>query len=140
MWIWFAIFIVLAVIEGITCSLVSIWFCVGALAGIVTAAYGAPAWAQLIVFVLVSGTAMYFLRSYVKKRIAPYLIKTNFERLGGMLALAIEDIDHVSGAVKVEGKEWNANTNDEDAIPAGQPCKIIKMDGNKLIVTADTSS
>lgn len=134
MWVWFAIFIGLAILEGITYSLVSIWFCFGAIAGIIAAAFNAPVWAQILCFVFVSAITLFTLRAYVQKKIAPKIVKTNLDRLAGMTAVVIEEVSATSGAVRADGTEWNARTFTECAIPAGAQCRVVRLDGNKLIV------
>lgn len=134
MWVWLAIFIVLAVLEGVTYSLVSVWFCFGAVAGLIAAALGAPLWAQIICCVLCGALTLFILRPYFKKKLITKPEKTNLERLAGMKALVIEEVNELSGAVKAEGTEWNARTYSEHALPAGTQCIIVRLDGNKLIV------
>ena len=136
-WVWLGIFIVLATIEGLTYSLVSIWFCIGAIAGMIAAAFGAPFWTQVIYCVIVGTITLFALRPYMEKMIAPKLTKTNLDRLEGMTAIVLEEVGHWAGAVKADGKEWNARSSDANVISAGTPCKIVKLDGNKLIVTAE---
>lgn len=137
MWVWLVIFIVLAAIEGLTYDLVSIWFCIGAIAGMIAAALGASFWTQVICCVVVGTITLIALRPYMQKRIMPTSTKTNLDRLEGMTAIVLEEVNHFAGAVKADGKEWNARSSDANVISAGTPCKIIKLDGNKLIVTAE---
>ena len=137
MWVWLVIFIALATIEGLTYNLVSIWFCVGAIAGMVAAAFGAPLWAQVICCVIVGAITLFALRPYMEKMIAPRLSKTNLDRLEGMTAIVLEEVGQWAGAARADGKEWNARSSDANVISAGTPCKIVKLDGNKLIVTAE---
>jgi len=137
MWVWLGIFVVLAVVEGLTSNLVTIWFCIGAIAGMIAAAFGAPFWIQVICCVIVAFVSLFALKPYMEKVVAPKLTKTNLDRLEGMTAIVIEEVGPLAGAVKADGKEWNARSNDANTISAGMPCKIVKLDGNKLIVTAE---
>lgn len=135
MWIWLAVFVVLAIIEGVTYSLVSVWFCLGALAGLAAAALDAAVWDQILCCMLVSALTLCTLRPYMKSKVAPRLTKTNLDRLEGMTATVIEEVSTSAGAVKAGGTEWNARTSaDGHILPVGEPCKIVRLDGNKLIV------
>ena len=55
---WLAAFIVFAIGEAVTVGLVSVWFAVGALAGLFAAALGAGLWLQIAVFLGVSALAL----------------------------------------------------------------------------------
>lgn len=134
MWVWFAIFIALLIIEASTYSLVSIWFCFGAIAGIIAAAFNAPIWAQILSCVFIGVFSLFTLRAYVQKKITPKLVKTNLDRLAGMNGIVIEEVSNMSGAVKADGTEWNAMTLATCVIPVGTRCRIIRLDGNRLIV------
>lgn len=134
MWVWLAIFVALAILEGVTYSLVSIWFCFGALAGLIAAAFNAPVWAQILCFVFVGALALFTLRAYVQNKIALKPLKTNLDRLAGMTGVVIEETGAWSGAVRADGTEWNARSSTEAVIPVGAQCRIVRLDGNKLIV------
>ena len=142
MWAWLGLFIVIAIIEfaifeGLTYNLVSIWFGAGSIAAMIAAAFGAPLWVQVVCCVIAGTIALLALKPYMKKMVAPKFRKTNLDRLEGMTATVLEEVDNFAGAVKADGKEWNARSNDAKAISVGMPCKIVKLDGNKLIVTAE---
>lgn len=134
MWIWLLIFVILAILEGVTYSLVSIWFCFGAIAGLSAAAFNAPVWVQILCCVFVGALTLFTLRPYIQKKIAPKPVKTNLDRLAGMTGVVIEEVSNLSGAVKADGTEWNARTFTECVIPAGGQCRVVSLDGNKLIV------
>jgi len=137
MWVWVGVFVLMVVMEAASSySLVSIWFAVGALAGIFAAALGAPVWAQILFFVTVGAMTLFMLRPYMKEKIAPKITKTNLDCIEGATAVAIEEVSLTAGAVKAEGKEWNARTTG-GIIEVGQMCRVVKMEGIKLIVTTN---
>jgi len=134
MWIWLGVFVIMVIIEAATCvSLTSIWFAVGALAAIAATALGAPVWAQVICFALVGFITIATLRPYMKKKIAPKVVKSGLECLIGQTAVAVEDVNKTAGVVTVDGQLWTARTTGE-SILADEECSILQMDGIKLIV------
>ncbi|MCL1816768.1 MAG: NfeD family protein [Clostridiales bacterium] len=135
-WVWLAVFVVLAIAEGLTYNLVCIWFCLGSLAAIAAAAGGMPVWAQIICCVLVGIITLCTLRPYMKKKITPKITKSGAQRLLGASATVIEEVDATKGAVKANGAEWNARSTGE-IIEKGKQCTVMKMDGNKLIVSTN---
>jgi membrane protein implicated in regulation of membrane protease activity len=135
MWVWLGVFVVMVLVEASTSvSLTSIWFAIGALAGMAMAAFGAPVWAQIICCVAIGMVTIALLRPYVKKKMEPKIVKSGLEGIIGKKATAIEEVTTTSGAVKLEGKEWNARTP-QGSIAAGLECYVHKMDGTKLIVS-----
>ena len=133
-WIWLGLFIILAIIEGITYALVSVWFCVGCLAALAAAGLGFPDWFQIICFVIVSGLTMLTLRPYIKKAIIPNMVKTNLDRLEGTVAIALKRVDKYEGLAKADGKEWSARTQDNTVIEAGEQAYILRIEGVRLIL------
>jgi membrane protein implicated in regulation of membrane protease activity len=65
-------------------------------------------------------------------RKAPVL--TNVDRLIGMIATTLEEVDDQHGQVKVEGETWSARSGSGEKLPEGIKVRILRMDGNKLIV------
>ena len=116
-----------------SCNLVSIWFAIGALAGLAAAAFGVHLSAQILCCVFVAAITMFMWRPYLKAKLTPELTKTGVECLEGKIAVAIEEVSNTTGAVKVEGKEWNARTTGMN-IKTGEECTILKFEGNKMIV------
>ena len=134
MWVWLGIFVVFVIVEAATTELVSLWFCVGSLAGLVAAGVGTPMWTQIMFFVVTGFASLLILRPPLKKKLMPAISKTNLDRLAGMEAVVIEDVTAISGAVRADGKEWNARLHGAEAITAGEQCVVVELSGNKLLV------
>lgn len=62
--------------------------------------------------------------------------QTNTEHMIGQIVKVIEDIDadKDTGYVKLYGDEWRALNPSGQSISKGQRVKILKVDGNKVIV------
>ena len=134
--VWTAAIIVFGVVEAVTAGLVCIWFAVGAVAALVAAFIGAPLWAQIAVFLVVSAAALALTRPVLRKITQGKVTPTNADRVLGEIAKVTETIDNENslGAVYVDGKTWTARSTDEQIIPRGSRVKIEKLQGVKLLV------
>ena len=65
--IWLVMFVASLVLEGIARQLFSACFAAGALAALLSCAFGAPAWAQALVFVLITAACLAASRPLVKR-------------------------------------------------------------------------
>ncbi len=133
---WLAAFIVFAIGEAITVGLVSVWFAVGALAGLFAAALGAGLWLQITVFLGVSALALALFKPLSGKFLRPKLSATNADRVIGASALVTETIDNsqAQGQVKVKGQVWSARSDQDVVIPAGRNVRVLHIEGVKVIV------
>jgi membrane protein implicated in regulation of membrane protease activity len=131
--IWFAIFVLAAIIEATTMDLSSIWFSVGALAALLASLFGAGEVVQAIVFVIVSAGLLVVLRPIFKKYIKRNDAKTNVDRLIGKTAVCIKSIPvGERGEVRIDGKIWTAIAN--EAIEKDERVVVLGIEGVKLVV------
>ena len=137
LYIWIAAVVIFLIIEVATTQLVTIWFAVGAVAGLIACVADLQLAWQCVLFVAVSALALAVTRPFVKKFAKKEFNPTNADRCIGETALVTEDIDNTNekGAVKVNGIEWTARSSDGSAIEKGSSVVIEKIDGVKLIVT-----
>lgn len=134
--IWGIAMVIFLIIEGVTAGLASIWFAVGALAALISAAFGAPLWLQIVWFIVLSIVTLILTRPLARKYINNKSQATNADRMFGMTGRVTEAIDNIAGtgAVHLGGKEWSARSADGSAIPAGALVRAEAIDGVKLIV------
>lgn len=134
---WLIAFVVFLVIEAATAGLASIWFALGALVALISAAIGAPPWLQIIWFIVVSAVTLYFTRPLAKKYLSPRRKATNADRVLEMPCVVTEDIDNLNntGSVSVNGKLWTARSVTGERLPKGTLVRAIAIEGVKLIVT-----
>lgn len=136
--IWLVLFVVFVVAEVVTAgALVSIWFCIGALAAMVTAKSGAPVLVQVVVFLLVSVALLILTKPFIKKVLKQKNEPTNADAIIGRVGVVVEDIDNFEekGAVKIDGKLWTARSVENGkAIQKDSRVKIIKIQGVKVLV------
>lgn len=133
---WLAAFLVFSIGEAVTVGLVSVWFAVGALAGLFATALGAGLWLQITVFLGVSALALALFKPLSSKFLKPKVSATNADRVIGEAALVTETIDNAQaqGQVKVRGQIWTARSAQDIVIPAGRDVKVLRIEGVKVIV------
>ena len=131
--IWLAIIIILTIIELSTITLVSIWFVISALFALIVSFFTDSFLIQFAVFVLGGLLLLLSTRKLVKNVLKPKNVKTNSDKLIGMIGVVTEEIKrNESGEVKVDGKKWTAISNKK--IEVGSEVKILEIDGVKLKV------
>lgn len=136
-WIWLAVTAVAAIIEFLTVEMVSVWFTVGGLFAMVTYAAGAPYWAQLIVFILVSVVCLFAFRKLAMKWLVRHIKgETNTDALIGKIVKIIDPIDDDGiGSAKINDVIWTVVGKAGIRAESGDHVKIVEIQGNKLIVT-----
>lgn len=131
-YVWFAIAIILGILEVATTNLVSIWFVISALASMIASKFTTSLYVQIGIFVLLGVLLMPFSKKIYKK-IKNNNIKTNIDRIIGMKGIVTEDItkDRL-GEVKVDGKRWSAysdtNLNKDELV------KVLSINSVKIKV------
>lgn len=135
--IWLAIALALLILEAATVQMVSIWFCVGAIAAVITALLGGSVAVQVVVFVAVSALALAFTRRFVKDVLKVRKTPTNADSVIGAVGQVVETINNEDavGRVHVEGLDWTARATRGEVIPAGSHVKVDAINGVKLMVT-----
>ena len=136
LWFWIVLIVALVVIEAVTVQLVTIWFAVGAIGGLIASAFNLDIWLQVLIFVAVSAITLLATRPLVKRFTETHKKPTNADRYIGQTAVVTETIDniHGKGAVTVGGLEWTARTTDGSVVEKDALVTIEKIEGAKLIV------
>ncbi len=135
--IWVVLFAVFVVFEAVTVQLVSIWFAIGCIGGIVANLCGASAVLQIAVVVILSIICLIITKPLAKKLTKNKTdSKTNADLLIGKEAILLEDVDNVreTGYIKVNGVEWNVKSFDNKLISKGTKVEVKNIVGSKLIV------
>jgi len=133
-YVWFAIIILAAVIEGMTMDFSSIWFSAGAFVALIVSIFFAEAiWVQVLVFMAVSIAMLISLRPIFKKYMSRNEIRTNASSLIGQEAVCLKPIlDNERGEVKIQGKIWTAISNEN--IYENERVIVLAINGVKLVV------
>lgn len=133
---WIIILAVLILIEIITLGITTIWFAGGALVAFIISLYFDNLLIEIILFLAVSFSLLFFTRPIVMKYYNSKNKKTNYEGVIGKEAVVIVTIDNrnTTGQVNVEGQEWSARSLDGSTIEKGTLVKIMGIAGAKAIV------
>jgi membrane protein implicated in regulation of membrane protease activity len=133
--VWFVVIAVGIIVESQTAALVSIWFSLSSAVAMVCALADLSIYIQVAVFSVITIIMILATRPLAKKLNAKGGLKTNVDKLIGMVATVIEDIEpDQKGVVKVDFQEWSAISFKNQLIEKGTKVVVKTVSGNKLIV------
>lgn len=135
---WVLAIVLFAVVEGLTVGLTSIWFAIGALAGLIVSFFTPSLWIQAIVFLLVSFLALVGVKPLAARYFTPKSHQpTNADRIVGREAVVTEEVCNLEsrGRVQVLGQEWSARSTEDQVIPVNTIVRIDRIEGVKVFVT-----
>jgi membrane protein implicated in regulation of membrane protease activity len=135
--LWVVLVVAFAVLEGLTVGLISLWFSIGSLAGLIAAALGASVVTQVIAFSIVSGVCILLLRPVTRKYLVKKTEKTNADRIIDAEAVVTEPISNLKGTgrVRVRGESWTARSDDGEEFSEDAQVRVLRIEGVKAIVT-----
>ena len=133
--VWIIAIVVFGVVEGLTTGLVSVWFAIGSIAGLIASVMHYGALKQLAAFVVVSAVALAATRPLVRKYAAQGYTRTNADRVVGQIGRVTEAVDAENGSVYADGKTWTARSADGTVLPMETPVRVERIEGVKLYVT-----
>ena len=133
--VWIVLFAALIALESMTVNLVSVWFAIGAAAGLLANVLGFGFLGQMTAFVFVSAIALVLTRPLVQKFTDVSATRTNADRVLGRVGKVTEEVDDENGAVYVDGKTWSARNFNGLTIPVDTRVYIERIEGVKLIVS-----
>lgn len=132
--LWLACAVLAAVIEAVSCCLISVWFVGGAIVAAIAAAVGAPVFVQVILFLIVSGVCAALLRPLVLARRAD---KASDEptMVGQRLRVSVSG-NGVAGvrAVDDHGMDWAVVPADGRALKGGELVEVVEQRSATLVV------
>ena len=134
---WLVAMVIFLAAEGMTVTLVSIWFAVGALGAIVAALLGGNLMLQVTVFLALAVALLLSLRSIVRKHFNPRLTKTNVDSVIGAVGIVTVPVNNIAalGQVQINGMEWSARSTSGSHIPAGTTVTVDRIEGVKVFVS-----
>ena len=138
--VWIGIAVVLAVLELLSMDLVLLMFAVGAVAGGLLTALGAPFWLALLVAVVVSTALLWLARPPIVARLhqGPTLT-TGHDALVGRTAVVTEPVGPYGGRVQLASETWSARTEGHLEIQPGTEVLVTRIDGATAVITAKES-
>lgn len=134
---WVGLAVVLSVIELLSLDLVLLMFAFGALAAAVVASLGAPLWACILAFVIISLAMLAIVRPAMARRLhAGPELTTGYEAIGGKIAVVEETVGPHGGRVTLGGEAWSAHTElASESFEPSTEVMVVRIDGASLIVT-----
>lgn len=131
---WLIALALFVIVEAATVNLVSIWFAVGALAGLITSLFTNNLLYQLLVFALVSAAALAVTKPLVARmRSRKPAAALGLERNIGRRAVVVQPVrPGVPGRVRLDGVDWTAVC--DTALEEGGECVVTAVESTTLRV------
>ena len=123
------------VLEGMTFSMVSIWFAAGSAVALLSCLFSPSFRVQAVVFIVVSTLCLAAFKPLAQKlRQKP--TPTNGDRSLGREAKVLTPVSaETTGRVRLDGVDWNARcATPGDTLAPGQLCRVTKIHSTLLIV------
>jgi len=124
-------------LEAMSLDLLFASMAVGAVAGAITAAIGAPVIAQSLVALAFALLTLFVLRPIGVRMLKTDGKETNVQALHGAQAMVMQRVDARGGRVKIGGEVWSARSIAPDAeFAAGTDVLVVEIDGATAVVDA----
>ncbi|MDZ7267308.1 MAG: NfeD family protein [candidate division KSB1 bacterium] len=137
--LWLLVGIVLNILEIFFPGFIPACFGFGCFAAAIAAALDFDLTVQIAVFTATTFIVFLSIRPVFLKVLSrnTHTVATNTERLVGMIGLTLEEVSGLQGQVKLEGEIWSSRSDDGRRLPPGTRVRVLRVEGNKLIVTAN---
>lgn len=134
---WLILLAFLIFVEILTLGLTTIWFAGGALVAFIVSLFYDNLLLEIVLFLVISLTLLFFTRPIVKKYFNSTRVKTNYAAVIGKEALVTATIDNINGTglAVVDGQEWTARSVNGDVIEKGTKVIVESISGVKLMVS-----
>ena len=134
--LWLAGIVAFIILEAVTYRLISLWFVIGAIGGLIAAMCGVDFYVQMAVFLAISILLLILLRPVSMKLIKKQDFKSNADSLIGKSILVTQEVNNIKGTGqgKVNGMVWTVRSETDETIAAGELAEIKRIEGVKLIV------
>ena len=123
------------VLEGMTFSMVSVWFAAGSAAALLSCLFHPPFKVQAVVFIVVSVLCLAAFKP-LTQRLRQKPTPTNGDRSLGREAQVLTPVSaEETGRVRLDGVDWNARcATPGDTLAPGQSCRVTEIHSTLLIV------
>ena len=123
------------VLEGMTFSMVSVWFAAGSAAALLSCLFHPPFKVQAVVFIVVSVLCLAAFKP-LTQRLRQKPTPTNGDRSLGREAKVLTPVSaEETGRVRLDGVDWNARcATPGDILAPGQSCRVTEIHSTLLIV------
>ena len=122
-------------LEGMTFSMVSIWFAAGSAAALLSCLFSPSFRVQAVVFIVVSTLCLAAFKPLAQK-LHQKPTPTNGDRSLGREAKVLTPVSaEATGRVRLDGVDWNARcATPGDTLAPGQLCRVTEIHSTLLIV------
>ena len=133
--VWLIAIVAFIVLEAVTYQMLSIWFVIGAIGGLIASLLGAEFWVQMTVFLALSVICFIAFRPLAVKKLKPNF-KTNADAVIGKKVTITKEVDNVNGTGegKLDGMAWTVRTESGKTLGVGDVAEVKRIEGVKLIV------
>ena len=123
------------VLEGMTFSMVSVWFAAGSAAALLSCLFHPPFKVKAVVFIVVSVLCLAAFKP-LTQRLRQKPTPTNGDRSLGREAKVLTPVSaEETGRVRLDGVDWNARcATPGDTLAPGQSCRVTEIHSTLLIV------
>ena len=123
------------VLEGMTFSMVSVWFAAGSAAALLSCLFHPPFKVQAVVFIVVSVLCLAAFKP-LTQRLRQKPTPTNGDRSLGREAKVLTPVSaEETGRVRLDGVDWNARcATPGDTLGPGSLCRVTEIHSTLLIV------
>ena len=123
------------VLEGMTFSMVSVWFAAGSAAALLSCLFHPPFKVQAVVFMVVSVLCLAAFKP-LTQRLRQKPTPTNGDRSLGREAKVLTPVSaEETGRVRLDGVDWNARcATPGDTLGPGSLCRVTEIHSTLLIV------
>jgi membrane protein implicated in regulation of membrane protease activity len=135
-WIWMILAAIFVVGEIFTAGFFLLWFGIAAALAGILALLGLSAGWQWGAFFVVSAVLYLASRPFADKLTKKQPPGIGADRFIGKKGLVLEDVDNAknTGRVRLDKEEWRADSETDEAIPAGSRVEVTRLDGTHLVV------
>ena len=123
------------VLEGMTFSMVSVWFAAGSAAALLSCLFHPPFKVQAVVFIVVSVLCLAAFKP-LTQRLRQKPTPTNGDRSLGREAKVLTPVSaEETGRVRLDGVDWNARcATPGDTLTPGSLCRVTEIHSTLLLV------
>ncbi|MDD3191587.1 MAG: NfeD family protein [Bacilli bacterium] len=134
--LWSVFIVITVIIELETSQLVTIWFTIGAIGGLIAAAFQLNEIYQIAIFLVISLILLFATRPLTKRMMESNVIRTNADKVIGMIGVITKEVlPGEIGEVKVDNTLWRAANFDNKSFAVGEKVSIDAISGTKLIIS-----
>ena len=133
--IWLIGVIAFIILEAVTYQMVSVWFVIGAIGGLITSLTGVGFWVQMTVFLALSLVLLICFRPIAVKKLKTDF-KTNADAVIGKKVTITKETDNINGIGegRLDGMVWTVRSESGKTLAVGDVAEVKKIEGVKLIV------